>query len=165
MAMMTQTHGSIGHSFPSDRSMGTRGRGASHPNASIRRCRCLRGEGYAEHPMRKDCAREISDWPAAVPRVPNGADGGAVFVGVVLSTAARPADAVCFARAFNSDVETVRLNLEWYVWIPAIFDLFSLGRVSAITDATGRTGPGADAALWRRSGRSWAGSSPRASGA
>ena len=31
---------------------------------------------------------------------------------------------------------------------PAIFNVFNLGRVSAITDGTGLTGPGVEAALW-----------------
>jgi len=34
------------------------------------------------------------------------------------------------------------------VGIPAIFNVFNLGRVSAITDETGLTGSAADAALW-----------------
>jgi peptidoglycan/LPS O-acetylase OafA/YrhL len=98
-----------------------------------------------------------------------------------------------FALAFNSGVDSIRVNLEWYVgitaivclfvggllagwlsgvrgagagffngltvWglflivalavgIPAIFNVFNLGRVSAITDGTGLTGSGVDTALW-----------------
>src|SRR4029453_1417546 len=34
------------------------------------------------------------------------------------------------------------------VGIPAIFNVFNLGRISAITDGTGLTGSGADAAPW-----------------
>ena len=34
------------------------------------------------------------------------------------------------------------------VGIPAIFNVFNLGRVSAITDGTGLTGSGVDTALW-----------------
>jgi hypothetical protein len=117
-----------------------------------------------------------------------------VFAGVVLGTALLALlTTLWFALAFNSDVETVRVNLEWYagitaivslfiggllagwlsgvrgagagcfigvtVWgrilivalavgIPAIFDVFDLGRVSAMTDGTGLTGSGVDTALW-----------------
>jgi hypothetical protein len=119
---------------------------------------------------------------------------GAVFAGVVLGLALLALlTTLWFALAFNSDVETVRVNLEWYVgitaiaslfiggllagwlsgvrgagsglfngvtmWglilivalavgIPAIFDVFNLGRVSAITDGTGLTSSGVDAVLW-----------------
>ena len=119
---------------------------------------------------------------------------GAVFAGVVVGLALLALlTTLWFALAFNSDVETVRGNLEWYVgitaiaslfiggllagwlsgvrgagsglfngitmWglilivalavgIPAIFDVFNLGRVSAITDGTGLTGSGVDTALW-----------------
>jgi hypothetical protein len=34
------------------------------------------------------------------------------------------------------------------VGIPAVFNVFNLGRVSAITDETGLTGSAADTALW-----------------
>ena len=119
---------------------------------------------------------------------------GAVFAGVVLGLALLALlTTLWFALAFNSGVETVRVNLEWYVgitaiaslfiggllagwlsgvrgagsglfngitmWglilivalavgIPAIFDVFNLGRVSAITDGTELTSSGVDTALW-----------------
>jgi hypothetical protein len=119
---------------------------------------------------------------------------GAVFAGVVLGLALLALlTTLWFALAFNSDVETVRVNLEWYVgitaiaslfigglmagwlsgvrgagsglfngitmWglilivalavgIPAIFNVFNLGRVSAITDGIGSTGSGVDTVLW-----------------
>jgi hypothetical protein len=137
---------------------------------------------------------ELGAWPAAVSPSPQRLRWGAVFAGVVLGTALLALlTTLWFALAFNSDVETVRVNLEWYagitaivslfiggllagwlsgvrgagagcfigvtVWgrilivalavgIPAIFDVFDLGRVSAMTDGTGLTGSGVDTALW-----------------
>jgi hypothetical protein len=137
---------------------------------------------------------EVGSWPAAVPASPQRIRWGAVFAGVVLGTALLALlTTLWFALAFNSGVETVRLNLEWYVgitaivsvfvggllagwlsgvrgagagffngltvWglvlivalavgIPAIFNVFNLGRVSAITDGTGLTGSALDSALW-----------------
>jgi peptidoglycan/LPS O-acetylase OafA/YrhL len=117
-----------------------------------------------------------------------------MFAGVVLGTALLALlTTLWFALAFNSGVDSIRVNLEWYVgitaivslliggllagwlsgvrgagagffngltvWglilivalavgIPAIFNVFNLGRVSAITDGTGLTGSGVDTALW-----------------
>jgi hypothetical protein len=132
--------------------------------------------------------------PAAGSPSPQRIRWGAVFAGVVVGLALLALlTTLWFALAFNSDVETVRVNLEWYVgitaiaslfiggllagwlsgvrgagsglfngitmWglilivalavgIPAIFNVFNLGRVSAITDGTGLTGSGVDTALW-----------------
>jgi hypothetical protein len=48
-----------------------------------------------------------------------------VFAGVVLGTALLALlTTLWFALAFNSDVETVRVNLEWYAGITAIVSLF-----------------------------------------
>jgi hypothetical protein len=137
---------------------------------------------------------DVDTWPAAVSPSPQRIRWGAVFAGGVLGTALLALlTTLWFALAFNSDIETVRVNLEWYVgitaivslfiagvlagwlsgvrgagtgffngltvWglilivalavgIPAVFNVFNLGRVSAITDETGLTGSAADAALW-----------------
>lgn len=48
----------------------------------------------------------------------------------------------------STRIARIRVNLEWYVGITAIFNVFNLGRVSAITDGTGLTGSGVDTALW-----------------
>ena len=137
---------------------------------------------------------EVGSWPAAVSPSPQRIRWGAVFAGVVLGTALLALlTTLWFALAFNSGVDSIRVNLEWYVgftaivclfvggllagwlsgvrgagaglfngltvWglvlivalavgIPAIFNVFNLGRVSAITDGTGLTGSGVDTALW-----------------
>jgi hypothetical protein len=137
---------------------------------------------------------EVGAWPAAGSPSPQRIRWGAVFAGVVLGLALLALlTTLWFALAFNSDVETVRVNLEWYVgitaivslfiggllagwlsgvrgagaglfngitmWglilivalavgIPAIFNVFNLGRVSAITDESGITASGVDPALW-----------------
>lgn len=137
---------------------------------------------------------EVGASPVAGSPSPQRIRWGAVFAGVVLGLALLALlTTLWFALAFNSDVETVRVNLEWYVgitaivslffggllagwlsgvrgagaglfngitmWglilivalavgIPAVFNVFNLGRVSAITDGTGITGSGVDTALW-----------------
>jgi hypothetical protein len=137
---------------------------------------------------------EVGSWPAAGSPSPQRIRWGAVFAGVVLGTALLAlVTTLWFALAFNSGVDSIRVNLEWYVgitsivclfiggllagwlsgvrgagagffngltvWglilivalavgIPAIFNVFNLGRVSAITDGTGLTEPGVDTALW-----------------
>jgi len=137
---------------------------------------------------------EMGAVPTAGSPSPQRIRWGAVFAGVVVALALLALlTTLWFALAFNSDVETVRVNLEWYVgitaiaslfiggllagwlsgvrgagsglfngitmWglilivalavgIPAIFNVFNLGRVSAITDGTGLTGSGVDTALW-----------------
>jgi hypothetical protein len=211
MAMMTQTHGSIGHSFrpidrwvPGDVPHHTRTHRSVDPDA-------LRGGGYAEPALGKGWAREapkggfgmldrstrtieVGAWPAAVSPSPQRIRWGAVFAGVVLGTALLALLATLwFALAFNSDVQTVRVDLEWYVgitaivclftggllagwlsgvrgagagfftgltvWgmilivalavgIPAIYDVFNLGRISAVTDGAVFMGSGLDARLW-----------------
>ncbi|HET8525126.1 MAG TPA: hypothetical protein VFM81_00655 [Actinomycetota bacterium] len=119
---------------------------------------------------------------------------GAVFAGVVLGMALLALlTTLWFALAFNSNVDTIRVNLEWYVgvtavvalfiggllagwlsgvrgagsglfngitmWglilivalaigIPAVFNVFNLGRVTAIADGTTLSSSGVDAALW-----------------
>ena len=119
---------------------------------------------------------------------------GAVFAGVVLGMALLALlTTLWFALAFNSNVDTIRLNLEWYVgvsavvalfiggllagwlsgvrgagaglfngitmWglilivalaigIPAVFNVFNLGRVTAIADGTTLSSSGVDTALW-----------------
>jgi hypothetical protein len=137
---------------------------------------------------------EVGSWPAAGSPSPQRIRWGAVFAGVVLGTALLALlTTLWFALAFNSGVDSIRVNLEWYVgitaivclfiggllagwlsgvrgagagffngvtvWglilivalavgIPAIFNVFNLGRVSAITDGTGLTESGVDTALW-----------------
>lgn len=119
---------------------------------------------------------------------------GAVFAGVVLAMAMLALfTTLWFALAFNSNVDTIRVNLEWYVgitavvalfiggllagwlsgvrgagsglfngitmWglilivalaigIPAVFNVFNLGRVTAIAEGTTLTTSGVDTALW-----------------
>src|SRR5215211_3351050 len=137
---------------------------------------------------------DVGTWPAAVSPSPQRIRWGAVFAGVVLGTALLALlTTLWFALAFNSDVDTVRINLEWYVgitaivslfiggllagwlsgvrgagtglfngvtvWglvlivalavgIPAVFNVFNLGRVSSIADGTGLSTSGVDTALW-----------------
>jgi hypothetical protein len=119
---------------------------------------------------------------------------GAVFAGVVLGTALLALlTTLWFALAFNSNVDSIRVNLEWYVgitavvslfiggllagwlsgvrgagsglfngitmWglilivalaigIPAVFNVFNLGRVTALAEGTTLTSSGVDTALW-----------------
>jgi hypothetical protein len=137
---------------------------------------------------------EVGSWPAAGSPSPQRIRWGAVFAGVVLGTALLALlTTLWLALAFNSGVDSIRVNLEWYVgitaivclfiggllagwlsgvrgagagffngltvWglvlivalavgIPAIFNVFNLGRVSAITDGIGLTESGVDTALW-----------------
>jgi len=137
---------------------------------------------------------EVGSWPAAGSPSPQRIRWGAVFAGVVLGTALLALlTTLWFALAFNSGVDSIRVNLEWYVgitaivclfiggllagwlggvrgagagffngltvWglilivalavgIPAIFNLFNVGRVSAITDGTGLAESVVDTALW-----------------
>jgi hypothetical protein len=136
--------------------------------------------------------------PAAVPAVgspsPQRIRWGAVFAGVVLGTALLALlTTLWFALAFNSNVDSIRVNLEWYVgitavvslfiggllagwlsgvrgagsglfngitmWglilivalaigIPAVFNVFNLGRVTALAEGTTLTSSGVDTALW-----------------
>jgi hypothetical protein len=135
---------------------------------------------------------------AAVPAVgspsPQRIRWGAVFAGVVLGTALLALlTTLWFALAFNSNVDSIRVNLEWYVgitavvslfiggllagwlsgvrgagsglfngitmWglilivalaigIPAVFNVFNLGRVTALAEGTTLTSSGVDTALW-----------------
>ena len=135
---------------------------------------------------------------AAMPAVgfpsPQRIRWGAVFAGVVLATALLALlTTLWFALAFNSNVDTIRVNLEWYVgitavvalfiggllagwlsgvrgagsglfngitmWglilivvlaigIRAVFNVFNLGRVTAIAEGTTLTSSGVDTALW-----------------
>ena len=137
---------------------------------------------------------------AAVPAVgspsPQRVRWGAVFAGMVLAMALLAlVSTLWFALAFNSNVDTIRVNLEWYVgitavvtlfiggllagwlsgvrgagsglfngitmWglilivalaigIPAVFNVFNLGRVTAIAQGNGSTltTSGANTALW-----------------
>ncbi len=135
---------------------------------------------------------------AAIPAVgspsPQRIRWGAVFAGVVLAMALLALlTTLWFALAFNSNVDTIRVNLEWYVgitavvalfiggllagwlsgvrgagsglfngitmWglilivalaigIPAVFNVFNLGRVTAIAEGTTLTSSGVDTALW-----------------
>ena len=137
---------------------------------------------------------DAGSWPAAGSPSPQRVRWGAVFAGVVLGLALLALlTTLWFALAFNSDVETIRINLEWYVggaaiaslfiggllagwlsgvrgagsglfngitmWglilivalavgIPAVFNVFNLGRISAIADGTGLTSSGVNTALW-----------------
>lgn len=137
---------------------------------------------------------EVASRPATGSPSPQRVRWGAVFAGVVLGLALLALlTTLWFALAFNSDVATIRDNLEWYVggtaivslfiggllagwlsgvrgagsglfngitmWglilivalaagIPAVFNVFNLGRVSAIADGTGLTSSGVDTALW-----------------
>jgi len=135
---------------------------------------------------------------AAVPAMgspsPQRIRWGAVFAGVVLGTALLALlTTLWFALAFNSNVDSIRVNLEWYVgitavvslfiggllagwlsgvrgagsglfngitmWglilivalaigIPAVFNVFNLGRVTALAEGTTLTSSGVDTALW-----------------
>lgn len=137
---------------------------------------------------------DAAPWPAAGSPSPQRVRWGAVFAGVVLGLALLALlTTLWFALAFNSNVETIRINLEWYVggsaiaslfiggllagwlsgvrgagsglfngitmWglilivalavgIPAVFNVFNLGRISAIADGTGLTSSGVNTALW-----------------
>ena len=137
---------------------------------------------------------DVAAVPAAGSPSPQRVRWGAVFAGVVLGLALLAlVSTLWFALAFNSDIGTIRVNLEWYVggtavvalfiggllagwlsgvrgagsgffngvtmWglilivalaigIPAVFNVFNLGRVTAITDGTTITGSGVDTALW-----------------
>jgi hypothetical protein len=139
---------------------------------------------------------DLAAVPAAGSPSPQRIRWGAVFAGVVLGTALLAlVSTLWFALAFNSNVDTIRVNLEWYVgvtavvalfiggllagwlsgvrgagsglfngitmWglilivalgigIPAVFNVFNLGRVTAIADGDGTTltGSGVDTALW-----------------
>ena len=78
--------------------MGTRERSASHHSSSV---------------------------PATGSPSPQRIRWGAVFAGVVVGLALLALlTTLWFALAFNSDVETVPVNLEWYVGITAIASLF-----------------------------------------
>jgi hypothetical protein len=71
---------------------------------------------------------DVGTWPAAVSPSPQRVRWGAVFAGGVLGTALLVLlTTLWFALAFNSDIETVRVNLEWYVGITAIVSLFIAG--------------------------------------
>jgi hypothetical protein len=137
---------------------------------------------------------DLAAVPAAGSPSPQRIRWGAVFAGVVLGMALLAlVSTLWFALAFNSNVDTIRVNLEWYVgvtavvalfiggllsgwlsgvrgagsglfngitmWglilivalaigIPAVFNVFNLGRVTAIADGTTLTGSGVDTALW-----------------
>ena len=139
---------------------------------------------------------DLAAAPAAGSPSPQRVRWGAVFAGVVLGLALLAlVSTLWFALAFNSGVETIRVNLEWYVgitavvalfiggllagwlsgvrgagsglfngitmWglilivslaigIPAVFNVFSLGRVTAIAEGNGTTlaSSGVDTALW-----------------
>jgi len=81
-----------------DPSVGTRERSASHHSSSV---------------------------PATGSPSPQRIRWGAVFAGVVVGLALFALlTTLWFALAFDSDVETVRVNLEWYVGITAIASLF-----------------------------------------
>jgi hypothetical protein len=140
--------------------------------------------------------RDLAAVPAAGSPSPQRIRWGAVFAGVVLGTALLALlSTLWFALAFNSNVDTIRVNLEWYVgvtavvalfiggllagwlsgvrgagsglfngitmWglilivalaigIPAVFNVFNLGRVTAIAEGNGTTltSSGVAAALW-----------------
>ena len=137
---------------------------------------------------------DLAAMPAVGSPSPQRIRWGAVFAGVVLGTALLALlTTLWFALAFNSNVETIRVNLEWYVgvtavvalfiggllagwlsgvrgagsglfngitmWglilivalaigIPAVFNVFNLGRVTAIADGTTLSSSGVDTALW-----------------
>ena len=139
---------------------------------------------------------DLAAVPAAGFPSPQRIRWGAVFAGVVLAMALLALFATLwFALAFNSNVDAIRMNLEWYVgvtavvalfiggllagwlsgvrgagsgmfngitmWglilivalaigIPAVFNVFNLGRVTAIAngDGTTLTSSGVDTALW-----------------
>lgn len=137
---------------------------------------------------------DLAAMPAVGSPSPQRIRWGAVFAGVVLGMALLALlTTLWFALAFNSNVETIRVNLEWYVgvtavvalfiggllagwlsgvrgagsglfngitmWglilivalaigIPAVFNVFNLGRVTAIADGTTLSSSGVDTALW-----------------
>ena len=137
---------------------------------------------------------EVGAWPVAGSPSPQRVRWGAVFAGVVLGLASLALlTTLWFVFAFDSGVQTIRVNLEWYVggtavaslfiggllagwlsgvrgagsglfngitmWglilivalavgIPAVFNVFNFGRVSAIADGTDLTSSGVNAALW-----------------
>jgi hypothetical protein len=137
---------------------------------------------------------DVAAVPAAGSPSPQRIRWGAVFAGVVLGMALLAlVSTLWFALAFNSNIDTIRVNLEWYVgisavvalfiggllagwlsgvrgagsgffngitmWglilivalaigIPAVFNVFNLGRVTAIAEGTTVTGSGVDTALW-----------------
>ena len=67
---------------------------------------------------------EMGAVPSAGSTSPQRIRWGAVFAGVVVGLALLALlTTLWFALAFNSDVETVRVNLEWYVGITAIASL------------------------------------------
>jgi hypothetical protein len=137
---------------------------------------------------------DLAAMPAVGSPSPQRIRWGAVFAGVVLGTALLAlVSTLWFALAFNSNVDTIRVNLEWYVgitavvalfiggllagwlsgvrgagsglfngitmWglilivalavgIPSVFNVFNLGRVTAIADGTTLSSSGVDTALW-----------------
>lgn len=137
---------------------------------------------------------DLATMPAVGSPSPQRIRWGAVFAGVVLAMALLALlTTLWFALAFNSHVDAIRVNLEWYVgitavgalfvggllagwlsgvrgagsglfngitmWglilivalaigIPAVFNVFNLGRVTAITEGTTLTSSGVDTALW-----------------
>jgi hypothetical protein len=137
---------------------------------------------------------DVAAVPAAGSPSPQRIRWGAVFAGVVLGMALLAlVSTLWFALAFNSNIDTIRVNLEWYVgisavvalfiggllagwlsgvrgagsgffngitmWglilivalaigIPAVFNVFNLGRVTAIAEGTTVTGSGVNTALW-----------------
>ena len=137
---------------------------------------------------------DVAAVPAAGSPSPQRIRWGAVFAGVVLGMALLAlVTTLWFALAFNSNIDTIRVNLEWYVgisavvalfiggvlagwlsgvrgagsgffngitmWglilivalaigIPAVFNVFNLGRVTAIAEGTTVTGSGVNTALW-----------------
>lgn len=137
---------------------------------------------------------EVGTWPASGSPSPQRIRWGAVFAGVVLGLALLALmTTLWFALAFNSGVEQIRTNIEWYVgvsavvslfvggmlagwlsgvrgagsglfngftvWalilivalaigIPAIVNVFHLGRVDAITEGTTLETSGVNTSLW-----------------
>jgi hypothetical protein len=137
---------------------------------------------------------EVGAWPASGSPSPQRIRWGAVFAGMVLGLALLALlTTLWFALAFNSSVEQIRTNIEWYVgvsavaslfvggmlagwlsgvrgagsglfngftvWalilivalaigIPAIFDVFNLGRVAAIADGSTFQTSGVNTTLW-----------------
>jgi hypothetical protein len=139
---------------------------------------------------------DVAALPAAGSPSPQRVRWGAVFAGMVLAMALLAlVSTLWFALAFNSNVDTIRVNLEWYVgitavvalfiggllagwlsgvrgagsglfngitmWglilivalaigIPAVFNVFNLGRVTAIAEGNGSTltSSGVDTTLW-----------------
>ena len=137
---------------------------------------------------------DLAAVPATGSTSPERIRWGAVFAGMVLGLALMALmTTLWLALAFNSNVDTIRVNLEWYVgitavgalfigsllagwlsgvrgagsglfngitmWglilivslavgIPAVFNVFNLGRVTAIADGSTLTSSGVDTALW-----------------